>query len=252
MGGAAWAVLVGAAALAEPELALRVERHIRAARAAAHELFVHVCKPPDGGASINSARRDEVNVKSCARLKELGLEQYYGSFHMVLAEAWEGKILPALRNSEGETPASLLTIAADGYDPAGGIFISQLTYQNGTLANAALMIGIHRWPQHKARHHVQSHASGIKAADSPTRLRSGVTPAIVERAIAWTTSHQLSALHVCPYGEIRERLQRLGFVSTSVQRAPLRFSHMDVERDVCEESSLMVMELALDAHTCRM
>ena len=39
----------------------------------------------------------DVNVPSCAALKEIGLESYYANVNMLMVEAWVGKILPALR-----------------------------------------------------------------------------------------------------------------------------------------------------------
>ena len=85
--------------------------------------------------------RGDVNVPSCARLRETGLEAYYGNLNMLLVEAWLGKILPALSLRHVEAPkAELITLHADGL-MGGAIYVQQLRLPTGAAAPAAMMLG---------------------------------------------------------------------------------------------------------------
>ena len=100
----------------------RVEAHIRAVHAEIQELLTYAC---DGGVvpSPYQQKQGDVDVPSCAALRERGLEEYYGNVNMLLVEAWLGKILPALRAAP--PAAELLTVRSDGL-LAGAIFAAQL------------------------------------------------------------------------------------------------------------------------------
>ena len=230
-------------------LVTRVLAHVSTVRMAAHELFADVCGVNMPWSQTKATLgRDEVNVPSCDKLREAGLETYYGNLHMVLSEAWEGKVLRSLRGGRFLGPASLLTVEADGM-LAGGIFVSGLRRPDFSRANAAVMIGIHRMPQHKALRR-QRGGGGNATGDDHRQPFTGVTPLLVDKAAAWSAAHRLPLLYVCPYGEIRERLGSLGFepaVDALLPAKPLLFGTLDLHDDVCEESSIMALRVKVPA-----
>ena len=87
------------------ELQAQVEAHVALVHGELQEMLTSLC-PTDPALHVPSpwaqqrtetGLEREVNVPSCARLHETGLETYYGNLNMLLAEAWLAKILPALR-----------------------------------------------------------------------------------------------------------------------------------------------------------
>ena len=169
---------------------------------------------------------------------------------MLMAEAWQSKIVPALqglqniklqRSSSPAEPDMQMVLVREPADEdavAGGVFVSQLIRwqdHQPQLARVALMIGLHRTPRHKSLRHL-----GLR----PT---VNVTPAVVGQAQEWATSQRLSALLVCPLsgdgGALRHRLKALGFRDAgSVVDDDLRghtLGHLDLHTSICEEAALM-------------
>jgi len=207
----------------------RVEAHIRAVHAEIQELLTYAC---DGGVvpSPYAQKQGDVDVPSCAALRERGLEEYYGNVNMLLVEAWLGKILPALRSAP--PAAELLTVRADGV-LAGAIFAAQL---DGAPSPSALMLGIHRMPAHK----LLRHRTGRAPAPPP------VTDALVAAVKAWAAAQRLARVYVCPYGGLTARLQALGFAPVADPPDDLRFGALRLRDGVCEDAQLHVLDLGGD------
>ena len=167
---------------------------------AAHQLFLDICDPERAlGDMLPDYSRAEVNVPSCEGLHASGLESYYGNLHILLSEAWEAKILASLRaltrkGSASQLRAELVTVHGDD-TLAGAIFVEQLLVR-GMPSRAALMIGIHRMPRHKAMRQLQGRLPSLN-----------VTVALVEAVRAWCLGEpDIDTLLVCPYGGIEGRL----------------------------------------------
>ena len=229
----------------------RIEKHVDLMHTQAHLMFMHFCRPTDPESHKKSFARGEVSVPSCPELRDAGMEQYYGNVNLLLAEAWSYKILDETLTRLAplsRRPAASLQIVREPYDSmvAGGIFVSQLfhsrdAHDNGesVLADAALMIGIHRAPRHKM----------IRRLGRTPDIN--VTNELVAAAQRWTIQQQLSTLLVCPLngdgGSLRARLVALGFVPEEESASPVprfRLGEQDLRNDVCEEAKLMVFHAA--------
>ena len=143
------------------ELTARVERHIAQVHDELQQTFASVCAPDDPSIRVPSPqeqRRGDVNVPSCARMREAGphFEEYYANLNMLLSEAWVGKVLPTLRGLStagvfGRPLAELVRVEADGL-LAGAIFVLQLSAADAWQP-AALMpparaeLAIFSWPR---------------------------------------------------------------------------------------------------------
>ena len=215
----------------------RVEGHIHLVHQQLQELLASMC-PSDQVTRVPSPweqARGDINVPSCSALRDAGLEAYYGNLNMLLVEAWIAKILPSLEaRAQPRTSAELLTISADGEDPAGAIFVQQLQL-GGAAVPAAMMIGIHRLPRHKAMRRLHGRAPAVL-----------ITDALVGRVVAWCTEHRIARLFVCPYAELRDRLRVLGFAPVASQTTPAYvFGEEPVWGTMCEEAQLYVHEVPL-------
>ena len=171
-------LLLIAYAHAPPPMLTTVTDHIHALAQETRGLFVHFCRPDPATLAAASFTPGEVNVPSCAALRDAGLETYYGNINMLMAEAWQSKIVPALQGLQNiklqRSPAEpdmqmvLVREPADEDAVAGGVFVSQLIRwqdHQPQLARVALMIGLHRTPRHKSLRHL-----GLR----PTDLLVGV------------------------------------------------------------------------------
>lgn len=222
--------------------------------ALAHEirdLFVEFCRPTEAVQAIKFIPGEvpTLQLKSCATLRDAGLEVYYGNVNMVMAEAWHGKIIPALRSyavlPEPQRPASeLLIVRESAHAPAGGIFVTQLRDARGERQlQIALMIGLHRMPRHKAMRHL--------SRETPSVV---VTQEVVHLAQRWAVEQELPALYVCPLsgdgGALRKRLAALGFRD---RRRSDPYDHLlehatmgelSLLAHVCEDAELMAWHSA--------
>ena len=86
-------------------LQAQVEAHVALVHGELQEIVTSLC-PTDPPLHVPSpweqqpgeaGQERNVNVPSCDKLREAGLEAYYGNLNMLLVEAWLAKILPALR-----------------------------------------------------------------------------------------------------------------------------------------------------------
>lgn len=225
-----------------------VEGHVALVHDELQELLDALC-PTEPALQLPSPWEQEqgnVNVPSCDRLVDTGLEAYYGNLNMLLVEAWLGKILPSLQAVEsGARPsAELLKLQADGV-LGGAIFVQQLRLpgpgaaagggQYLALAPAAMMIGIHRLPRHKAMRQLRGRAPEVV-----------VTDAIVAQAKAWCAAHRIPRLLVCPYTELRDRLRPLGFAPAPVEAGDYLFGDARVVGDLCEEAQLLEAPISVE------
>ena len=114
-------------------LQAQVEAHVALVHRELQEMVTFLCpiepalrvpSPWEQQHGSRSLGAHDVNVPSCARLRETGLEAYYGNLNMLLVEAWLGKILRALQHVEAPK-AELITLDADGL-LGGAIFVQQL------------------------------------------------------------------------------------------------------------------------------
>ena len=228
------ATTAAAASTSWEALAHRVATHVHTARRAAHQLFLDICDPERAlGDMLPDYSRAEVNVPSCEGLHASGLESYYGNLHILLSEAWEAKILASLRaltrkGSASQLRAELVTVHGDD-TLAGAIFVEQLLVR-GMPSRAALMIGIHRMPRHKAMRQLQGRLPSLN-----------VTVALVEAVRAWCLGEpDIDTLLVCPYGGIEGRLLEMGFATVpSMRYHDHTLADQSLTTDVCEESSLL-------------
>ena len=148
-----------------------VDAHLRSIHAELQTMLDRTCGGEARVPSPWAQTEGDVHVPSCAALAKLGLERYYAILNMLLVEAWVGKILPALRalaagdagSDRDDVPADLITVRADGTaagDLGGAIFAAELRADKPADVSdgqkAALMLGIHRTPRHKARNHVDA------------------------------------------------------------------------------------------------
>ena len=142
-------------------------QHIKLITAEIETVFIHFCQPSDPLALHATFASGDVQVPSCAALRDAGIETYYGNLNMLLVEAWLGKILPSLQAVEsGARPsAELLKLQADGV-LGGAIFVQQLRLPTGAAAPAAMMLGIHRLPRHKAMRQMLGRAPGVVVTDA--------------------------------------------------------------------------------------
>lgn len=228
-------------------LTRRVEVHVKEMSDEVFWLFAYTCKAFDTSKYKQRFSRNEVQVPSCAEMKERGYERYYGNVNLLLAEAWRAKILDGLLHwlDTPELPPPLTTrpksdilFAREPQDGmlSGSIFVSQLLQvSDGMPADAALMLGIHRGPKHK----LMRHLGGRKP-------QLNVTDAIVAHAQKWAEEQSFSTLYVCPLegddGRLRRRLEALGFSSFMEEekiRKKYRFGKMNLHDEVCEEAALM-------------
>ena len=182
-------------------LQAQVEAHVALVHGELQEMVTSLC-PTDPALGVPSPweqQREEagqernVNVPSCDKLRETGLEAYYGNLNMLLVEAWLAKILPALRRplQRGKIlqvpSAELITLQADGL-LGGAIFVQQLRLPTGAAAPAAMMLGIHRLPRHKAMRQMLGRAplarrrSCRRGHRRARRQGQGVVPGAADRA----------------------------------------------------------------------
>ena len=218
-----------------------VEEHVDRVHDELQQLFNDRCapEPPMELPHPRSQAVGNVNVPACSDI-EASVGQYYGNLHMLLVEAWLHKILPTLLTHEASAVwlphAALLhvhddPVFVDGSTStlAGAIFVLQLRQASGWPSDAAMMIGIHRMPRHKRG-----------ARGRP------VAGAIVERAKSWCNERHLRRLFVCPYQELKSRLELQGFALSRATEEPataaLRFGNLALN-DVCEEGTLLVARL---------
>ena len=245
-------VLIGtavpAAALSDAkrwtDLIDEVKNHVAIMSEETAHIFVYFCKPANPMEHRKSLAQGEVNVPSCKELKDVGMEQYYGNFNLLLAEAWRSKISGALESLRllpaplTRRPAADLLLVREPSDGmvAGGIFVGQLLKGEETeLANVGMMIGIHRGPKHKM----------LKAIGRKPRIN--VTNEIAAAAKKWTLDQGLDALYVCPLegddGSLRRRLTALGFTPLAGEEVThalsLRFGASASLDEICEEAPLM-------------
>ena len=214
-----------------------MEAHIAEVHHELQALFETVCKP-DSAIRVphpSEQQRGDINVPSCEPLQRAGLSDYYGNINMVLTEAWQWKILPAVLEQRAvhwwwRPRSDLITVhAPDQLRLAGAIFVQQLL-ADGAPTPAALMIGIHRMPAHKL-------LGRLPGTARPALI---VTDALVERVKQWSRRYHIKQLFVCPYQELGPRLQQLGF--TSVADPSLSFGAHPL-RDLCEDGLLYVHKL---------
>ena len=132
------------------DLTLRVQTHVSTMGEEALEMFAYVCSIENPLDYMRSFAQDEVNVPSCGKMAESGLEEYYGNVNFVLSEAWVGKVGHLLRHMAPLPAPLLVRPAADLLvvrEPAesmlaGAIFVCQLlSADTRALSNAAIMIG---------------------------------------------------------------------------------------------------------------
>ncbi len=226
------------------ELVGRVEAHVGAVHAQLERLYREVCRPSaDQPATLPTPDEQavgDVNVPSCAALREAGLEEYYGNLNMLLVEAWRAKVLGALRNvsDSWKTPPQAELLRAGGAERgehSGGIFVMELSpTATGGGTMAVLMIGIHRMPMHKARRLLG--AAGADGADAPRA--PPVTDALVGMAKEWCDTRRFIRLFVCPYAGLEDRLQPLGFSPVDDPDIELWFGHLKLRGGVCEDAQL--------------
>ena len=151
---------------------------------------------------------------------------------MLLVEAWLAKILPGLRRplQRGKIlqvpKAELITLQADGL-LGGAIFVQQLRLPTGAAAPAAMMLGIHRLPRHKAMRQMLGRAP-----------ETVVTDALVAKVKAWCVAQRIERLVVCPYSELSARLQALGFAPAVKAGPAYLFGDVPVAGELCEEAGL--------------
>ena len=181
--------------------------------------------------------RGDVNVPSCAAMQEAKLEEYHGNLNMLLVEAWLGKVMPTLHKVRWyswmpwDVPRSeLITLRADGVD-GGAIFVQQLGLDGGA-ASAAMMIGIHRLPRHKAMRKL--------AGRAPT---AAIVPGVVDKVKEWCFQRGIATLLVCPYQGMGPKLQSLGFRPLA-DPPPYVFGAAPLMGDVCEEAELHAFDVS--------
>ena len=228
-------------------LQAQVEAHVALVHGELQEMVTSLC-PTDPALDVPSpweqqsgeaGQERDVNVPSCDRLRETGLETYYGNLNMLLVEAWLAKILPALRRplQRGKIlhvpKAELITLQADGL-LGGAIFVQQLRLPTGAAAPAAMMLGIHRLPRHKAMRQMLGRAPGVV-----------VTDALVAKVKAWCVAQRIARLVVCPYSELNGRLQALGFTPALKVGPAYLFGDTPVTGELCEEAGLLEMRVGL-------
>ena len=228
-------------------LQAQVEAHVALVHGELQEMVTSLC-PTDPALGVPSPweqQREEagqernVNVPSCDKLRETGLEAYYGNLNMLLVEAWLAKILPALRRplQRGKIlqagKAELITLQADGL-LGGAIFVQQLRLPTGAAAPAAMMLGIHRLPRHKAMRQMLGRAPEVV-----------VTDALVAKVKAWCRAQRIERLVVCPYSELNARLQALGFAPAVKAGPAYLFGDTPVAGELCEEAGLFEVRVDL-------
>ena len=222
-------------------LQAQVEAHVARVHGELQEMVTSLC-PTDLTLDVPSpwgqqqrgeaGQERNVNVPSCDKLRETGLEAYYGNLNMLLVEAWLAKILPGLRRplQRGKIlqvpKAELITLQADGL-LGGAIFVQQLRLPTGAAAPAAMMLGIHRLPRHKAMRQMLGRAP-----------ETVVTDALVAKVKAWCVAQRIERLVVCPYSELSARLQALGFAPAVKAGPAYLFGDVPVAGELCEEAGL--------------
>ena len=215
----------------------RVVTHIGSVHGELQHLVSSLCGSSARVPSPWEQLRGDVNVPSCAAMQEAKLEEYYGNLNMLLVEAWLGKVMPTLQKVRWyswmpwDVPLSeLITLRADGVG-GGAIFVQQLGLDGGA-ASAAMMIGIHRLPRHKAMRQLAGRAP-----------KTAIVPGVVNKVKEWCFQKGIETLLVCPYQGMGPKLQALGFKPLS-DPPPYVFGDEPLMGDVCEEAELHAFDVS--------